>query len=126
MKRFAFSGLFASAAMLSGCIYIDAEDAGGYHVSTQFGLEDLRAVNITADTVTIRIDSNGCTSKDKIDVDVDQDGRNEYELAFERVGEDLCRAYFPDGVELSWTYDELEIPEGAYVRVLNDVASKSN
>jgi len=121
MNPFAFSGACISAALLTGCVYIDAEDSGGYHVSTQFGLEDLRAVDIAGGAVTVRMDSNGCTNKETVDVDVDQDGRNEYELAFERIKEDHCKAYFPNGVELTWTYEELGIPTGAYVRVLNDI-----
>ena len=112
----------AATISLSACVYIDADDASSFHVETQFGLPDLRAVDIGEDAVTIRIDSNGCTNKETIAASVDQDGRNEYEIAFDRVKEDNCRAYFPNGIELTWTYDELDIPEGAYVRVLNDVA----
>lgn len=123
MKTQSIFGLVLGAAVLTGCIYVDAEDTGGYHVSTHFGLEDLRAVDIGEDSVTIRIDSNGCTNKETVDVDVDQDGRNEYELAFERTKKDHCRAYFPNGIELTWTFEEIGVPEGAYVRVLNDVAS---
>ena len=123
MKPFAFSALILSAAALSACVYVDAEDSGGFHMTTHFGLEDLRAVNIGEGAVTVRMDSNGCTNKETVDVDVDQDGPNEYELAFERTKEDYCKAYFPNGIELSWTYEELGIPDDAYVRVLNDVGS---
>ena len=122
MKSQAIIGLALSAALVTGCVYIDAEDAGGYHIATQFGLPDLRAVDIGESSVTIRMDSNGCTNKETVEADVDQDGRNEYEIAFDRIKEDHCRAYFPNGTELTWTYQELDIPEGAYVRVLNDVA----
>lgn len=119
-----FFGVAACAAALSACVYIDAEDTGGFHMTTHFGLEDLRAVDIGERAVTARMDSNGCTNKDTVSVDVDQDGRNEYELAVERTKEDHCRAYFPNGIELTWTFEELGLPEGAYVRVLNDVASR--
>lgn len=115
--------LAAAASLLSACIYVDAEDDGGYQVITQFGLPDLKAVDIGEADVTIRMSSNGCTNKETVEASVDQDGRNEYEVAFDRTREDNCRAYFPNGVALSWTYQELGIPEGAYVRVLNDIAS---
>ena len=108
-------------AALVGCIFIDADDGHRFHVETQFGLPDLRAVNIGDTDVTIRMDSNGCTNKDTVEASVDQDGKNEYEIAFDRIKEDNCRAFFPDGVELTWSYEELEIPAGAYVRVLNDI-----
>lgn len=124
MNRFAFSSLVLAATALTGCVYVDAEGARGYHVETQFGLPDLRAVDIGDQIVTIRMDSNGCTTKETVEASVDQDGNNEYEIAFDRInGDDKCRAYFPNGVELAWTYQELDIPEGAYVRVLNDIAS---
>ena len=122
MKLQSLLPLLASSAFLAGCIYIDAEDDGGYQIITQFGLPDLRAVNIGDTGVTIRMDSNGCTNKETVEASVDQDGRNEYEIGFDRTREDNCRAYFPNGVELTWSYDELGIPEGAHVRVLNDIA----
>ena len=109
-------------AALIGCVYIDADDAHGFHVETQFGLPDLKAVDIGDADVTIRIASNGCTNKDTVDASVDQDGKNEYEIAFDRIKEDNCRAFFPNGIELTWSYEELGIPAGAYVRVLNDIA----
>ena len=115
--------LAAATTLLGACVYIDAEDGGRYHIETQFGLPDLRAVDIGDDAVTIRMSSNGCTNKETVDASVDQDGRNEYEIAFDRIREDNCRAYFPNGVEMSWSYKELGIPSGAYVRVLNDIAS---
>ena len=114
--------LAASSLVLSACIYVDAENDRGFHFETQFGLPDLRAVDIGEDAVTIRMNSNGCTNKDTVEASVDQDGRNEYEIAFDRTREDNCRAYFPNGVELTWTYEELRIPDGAYVRVLNDIS----
>ena len=109
-------------AALIGCVYIDADDSHGFHVETQFGLPDLKAVDIGGADVTIRIASNGCTNKDTVDASVDQDGKNEYEIAFDRIKEDNCRAFFPNGIELTWSYEELGIPAGAYVRVLNDIA----
>ncbi len=120
--RFFLASAIASFA-LSACVYIDAEDGGGFHVATQFGLPDLKAVDVGSDAVTIRMHSNGCTTKETVEASVDQDGKNEYEIAFDRTREDNCRAYFPNGVELAWTFEELDIPEGAYVRVLNDIAN---
>jgi hypothetical protein len=110
--------------LMTACVYIDAEDdsRASYNIKTQFGIPALMAADIQADAVTIRINSNGCTTKETLAAEVDQDGRDEYEVAFDRLQEDRCRAYLPDGIELTYTYDELDIPEGAYVRVLNKIA----
>ena len=114
--------LAAAVTLLTGCIYVDAESDGRYNVITQFGLPDLRAVGIGEETITIRINSNGCTNKDTVEATVDQDGRNAYVIGFDRIREDNCRAYFPNGIEMTWTFEELDIPSDAYVRVLNDIA----
>lgn len=110
--------------LMTACVYIDAEDdsRASYNIKTQFGIPALMAADIQTDTITIRIDSNGCTTKESLEADVDQDGKNEYEIAFDRLKEDRCRAYLPDGITLTYTYDELDIPEGAYVRVLNKIS----
>lgn len=122
MRTRTFVASLIALPALSACIYIDAEDSGGFHVATQFGLPDLKSVDIGETDVTIRMPSNGCTNKDTVEASVDQDGKNEYEVAFDRIKDDNCRAYFPNGIELTWSYDELGIPEGTYVRVLNDIA----
>ena len=122
-KTFVVIGVACLA--LSGCIIVDSDedvhDKYRYHAETQFGLEPLKAVNIGASDVTVRLASGGCTSKSTVEASVDKDGRKEYEIAVERLTEDSCKAYMPDGVALTWTYAELDIPAGSYVRVLNKV-----
>ena len=72
--------------------------------------------------VTITARSNGCTDKSYFDTDVDRDD-GEYEISFERVRADNCRAFLRDGVELTWSLGELGIPDGARVIVLTRSSS---
>ncbi|XBQ15344.1 MAG: hypothetical protein ABL308_10275 [Oceanicaulis sp.] len=73
--------------------------------------------------VVVRTPSNGCTSKDSFETLVTGSGAGgwTFDLALTRVEEDLCRAYLPEGVELVWTKDELGLPDGAEVQMVNPV-----
>ena len=123
MRSLPFVASLLALPIATACVYIDAEDHDRhrFHVETQFGLPSLLGADVQAETVSIRIDSGGCTNKDTIEASTDKDGRNEYEVAFDRLKDDNCEAYLPEGVRLTWTYDELGIPAGAYVRILNPV-----
>jgi len=119
--RLALSLIALVGASIGGCSSLNDPGTDGMTVKTQFGLPALRAAEVGPLGVAINIDSNGCTSKDTIEADVDQDGVNEYEIAFDRTREDNCEAYMPDGVQLRWSLDELGIPADAKVRVLNRI-----
>ncbi|WP_300390491.1 hypothetical protein [Henriciella sp.] len=107
---------------LSGCIVIDAEEGvlhenwDGAHT---YG--PLKGADVSAQTVTIRVTSNGCTTKDFIGADVRKTGSDRFSVGFYREKEDYCRANLPDGVALTWDFAELGIPEGADVSVRNSV-----
>ncbi|MGX6647453.1 hypothetical protein ACWCOP_05875 [Maricaulaceae bacterium MS644] len=72
-------------------------------------------------SVRIRVPSNGCTTKDSFFPEVTGAANAgwAFDLALIRVHPDDCRAMLPTGVELSWTKDELGLPDGASLRVIN-------
>jgi hypothetical protein len=71
--------------------------------------------------VRIRVPSNGCTTKDSFYPEVTGAASAgwAFDLGLIRVHPDECRAMMPTGVELSWTKDELGLPDGARLRVIN-------
>ena len=75
--------------LMTAFVSIDAEDdsRASYNIKTKFGIPALMAADIQTDTVTIRVNSNGCTTKESLEADVDQDGRSEER----RVGKE-CRS----------------------------------
>ncbi len=101
----------AAAISTSGCVIVagDFDDDSSF---TRTG--DIMGSVVDSRGVSITARSNGCTDKSYYAVDIDRDdGR--YEVSFDRVREDHCRALLRDGVELTWSYPELGIPEGAPV-----------
>ncbi|MGD2131217.1 MAG: hypothetical protein PVI23_00380 [Maricaulaceae bacterium] len=108
----------ASFVALSGCVIIDADDNV---IESDFGRPDERlyAASVAPDGVHIRAPSNGCTTKDAFDVDVDRLSSGRYAVSFDRIAPDRCRAYLPDGVELFYSRGELDIPADAAIVVRN-------
>ncbi len=109
-------GAITLCATMSGCVYVHADgenfdmndwDHGGAIYGSQVSANN---------TSTITSASNGCTSKEDYAVDVDRDD-GEYGLEFDGINEDVCRAFVRDGVELTWTFQELGIPPGSRVAI---------
>lgn len=108
--------------VLSGCIVIDADEEdlhSNWDDSPSYGT--LKAADVSGSAVTVRVSSNGCTTKDFIGTDVRRMGEDRFSVGFYREKEDYCRANLPDGVALSWNFSELGIPDGADVSIRNTV-----
>lgn len=112
--------LILGALLLSGCattaVY-SAPDAG------MVELEPLLAASVSADSLTIRVVSTGCTAKESFSFYVEREA-GRHAVAFARKTLDRCRAA-PRPVELSWTFAELGLPKGAAVAVVNPLSETS-
>jgi hypothetical protein len=75
-------------------------------------------------TIRVQVRSNGCTTKESFEPVVMVDSRTRWSFTVElrRLQPDLCRAYLPEGVVLVWTRDDLGLPRGGTVRVINPQA----
>ena len=107
---------------LSGCVIVAADEEvlrDDWVHERQYGT--LKGADVAADSVTVRVSSNGCTTKDFISADVRKQEAGRFSVGFYRKKEDYCRANMPDGVALTWTFAELGIPDGAEVSVRNKV-----
>lgn len=107
---------------LSACIVIDADEEdfhSNWDDSPSYGT--LKAADVSGNAVTVRVTSNGCTTKDFIGTDVRRMGEDRFSVGFYREKEDYCRASLPDGVALTWNFSELGIPDGADVSIRNTV-----
>ncbi len=114
------SGL--AAAMLSGCVIVDAdvrESDWGAH--GDFGYLYGAEVNGRDAEVTITARSNGCTQKEDFDFVVRDRGDDEFDLGFRRDRPDNCKALVPDGRRMTWSFAELGLPRQARVMILNPV-----
>jgi len=117
MKLTGLLGTAAAAALLGGCVIVNADgrdrDGHGY----LYGVE----VSAQNRDVTILVRSNGCTQKNHFRLAVDRRGEERYDIGFHRSEADNCRALVPEGRRLSWTFAELGIPEDARVMIVNQV-----
>ncbi|MAF57585.1 hypothetical protein [Ponticaulis sp.] len=120
MKLITLAAISGAAFLAAGCVIIDA-DSDGY--SSHYSSHDDRvySADVSGDTVTVRVPSNGCTDKSYFEVDVDREDHNTFYVEFEREREDHCRALMPEGVELVYSFSELGIPAGASVVIENPV-----
>jgi len=109
----------ASACMLSGCLIVSADVKGDYHDDNHYSRLLGVEVSARAPEITIIAHSNGCTEKSQFEPRVRKHGDNDVTVAFQRVSEDRCKAFMPEGKRLTWSFSDLGIREGASVRVLN-------
>lgn len=116
------AGVLAGALALSGCVVIDADDENfDTRYDTVRSAGTVFGADVTADTITFRVSSNGCTDKSFLEVDVDRRGSDRFDVTLDRVRVDYCKALVPDGVTVTYTFEELGLPPGADVTVRNPV-----
>lgn len=125
MKRTALLPVIAALPLLAGCVIIDANESDG--LESDFAHSDAGRVygaSVHPAHVVFQVTSNGCTDRSYFEVDVDHHGSNRYSLELDRIRPDRCRALVPEGVEVSWSFDELGLPRGAAVEIENPVARR--
>ena len=117
-SSFVFS-LFA-LPLLSACVIVDGEVATDFDDYSAPNYERVYAADIQASAVTLRVASNGCT--DKAFFEPHTRLRNgQHEVGFERIREDYCRAYLPEGEIFTWSFAELGFPDDADVNLRNKI-----
>lgn len=113
--------------LLGGCVIYSNE--GGERVSVRVAdaaplasaatLETVRSAAFEGQRLNVRVDSNGCTEAASFEVQVT--AGDPADITLTRRSADMCKALVPDGVVVSWTYDELGLAAGQAARVLNPV-----
>lgn len=112
-----------AAPVLSGCV-IYANEGGERDVSVRFddgsapALEAVRSARIEDGRLVVRVDSNGCTDAADFAVEV-ASAEDWTEATLVRTDPDLCKALVPDGVEVSWSLDDLGVAPDGPVRLMN-------
>lgn len=107
---------------LPACVIIDADEEAlhsDWDGSRSYGA--LKGADVTGNAVTVRVSSNGCTTKEFIGTDIRRMGDDRFSVGFYREKEDYCRANLPEGIALTWSFAELGIPDGADVSIRNTV-----
>ena len=125
MKSVATLFLAATAPLLAGCIIIDGDDdtptLGSSYAASQGGLGSVFGAQVTPETVSFVVTSNGCTDESYFDVDVEPRSNRAYRVSIDRIRADTCEAIVPDGVEVRYDLAALGIPDDASVTVSNPI-----
>jgi hypothetical protein len=124
MRVFGPLAALALLPVLGGCIVISSEKGETISVSApdhtqpaSADLEPLSRISFDGSKMTVVVGSNGCTQISNFEVRITEGDKAEIALA--RTKPDLCRAIVPEGVSLSWTYEELGLKKGQPVIVKN-------
>ncbi len=118
MSLIKFAAVLPLAFVATGCINVQANGHGDFDFHDA---QSLSGAVVQANQIMITVSSNGCTDKSFIDADVERDGKNHFEVEFERIREDHCRALMREGKTLTYTFKELGIPDGSTVEIKNQV-----
>ncbi|WP_019959602.1 hypothetical protein [Woodsholea maritima] len=71
--------------------------------------------------LVVRVRSSGCTNDASFEPYVEGGPGWDFDVELIRIHEDLCEAFFPNGVEVTYTRDDLGLPPGARLRLINPV-----
>lgn len=77
-------------------------------------IEVIRGMIASENGIYFNVDSNGCTIKEDFEVTVTKKDEQNI-ILLQRIRQDFCRGYLPQGVKLFFTYDELGFDEGFFM-----------
>ena len=122
MKRtVTLAGTLALAAALSACTLVDrwtGRDAAPVLADSPGQIEPVHAAAIVQDQAVFWVSSNGCTKKADLLPVVRRQGDASV-ITLRRLKEDRCLEPRAQGVEMSWTFQEMGLAPGSRVSVEN-------
>ena len=82
--------------------------------------EVIRGVIFNKNSLVFIVNPNGCTNKDSFKLNKSVSSSFEYYLTLERVKQDHCSAFFPEGVNIIYTQSEIGNLNLGTISILND------
>lgn len=80
---------------------------------------------IEDDILVVHANTQGCTSRSDFTLDVEQYDRDIYTVRLSRNQPDRCSENLPWGVQLGFGFEELGVPNGGRVIVLNPIDQRA-
>lgn len=122
MKRtVTLAGTMTLAVALSGCALVDrwtGREAAPMLADSPGEIEPVHAAAIVQDQAVFWVSSNGCTKKADLLPVVRRQGDASV-ITLRRLKEDRCLEPRDQGVEISWTFQEMGLAPGSRVSVEN-------
>ncbi|MEM9896827.1 MAG: hypothetical protein AAF789_10695 [Bacteroidota bacterium] len=90
-------------------------------------IEPLLGASVFEDRLVIRAQSGGCTKKEHFRIDINRGvtGIPPFFVTVTRLVDDHCRAFLPNGIELTYTFKELGLDNGTDLIFTNPIGSKT-
>lgn len=80
---------------------------------------------IEDDILVVHANTQGCTSRSDFQVDVEQYHDDIFTVRLQRNEDDLCEETIPWGIQLGFGFEELGVPLGGRVVVLNPLDDRA-
>ncbi len=90
----------------------------------QAPLANLAAAAPTDAGLNVTVPTGGCTKKADFEVSAQPPSKGAARIEIRRLKIDYCKGNFPDGLKLSFTWDELKLPAGTKLTVVNKVEGR--
>jgi len=115
------AGVVVAAGILSACALVDrwtGREAAPVLAEGPGQIEPVHAAAIVQDQAVFWVSSNGCTQKSDLLPVVRRQGDASV-ITLRRLKEDRCLEPRDQGVEISWTFQEMGLAPGSRVSVEN-------
>lgn len=84
-------------------------------------LANLVAAEPTDAGLNVTVPTGGCTKKADFELRAQPPSKGASRIEIRRLKNDYCKGNFPDGLKLSFTWDELKLPAGTKLTVANKI-----
>jgi hypothetical protein len=88
-------------------------------------LADLMAAEPTDAGINVTVPTGGCTKKADFEVSAQPPAQGAAKVEIRRLKSDYCKGFFPDGIKLSFTWEDLKLPAGTKLSLTNPVAGQA-
>lgn len=88
-------------------------------------LAELMSVEPVETGINVTVPTGGCTKKADFEVSASQASKGAAKIEIRRLRRDSCKGYFPDGLKLLFTWDDLKLPAGTKLTVANLAPNRS-
>jgi hypothetical protein len=93
--------------------------------SEQATLAEVLAFEPTQAGISVTVPTGGCTKKADFEVNSRQPVPGTAQVEFKRLKPDACKGNFPDGIKLTFSWDDLKLPAGTKLTVANPMAGQA-
>jgi hypothetical protein len=104
----------------AACLFVAADAR-----AAEAPLADIMAAKPGDAGIDVTVPTGGCTKKADFEVAAQPAVKGAARIEIRRLKSDFCKGNFPDGLKLSFTWDDLRLPAGTKLKLANAVAGQA-